>query len=261
MSPVGFGAYPPRLSDAERERALHVLREGVAQGRVSQDTFERRADVVLRAQWEGELQSVLHDLPTRRPRGSRFVGAVVKASAWPGSLWRAWQAERLPELLLPSKGPYPLSIGRAPGSQLRLNDETVSRRHAQLRASGEGWALRDLGSSNGTWVNGSRVTGSVGVRPGDQVRFGQVGFRLTVPQPAPTPGSHPVREVPPKPVQPPGALLPLVAPKPSQRPGPPVSPGRSALPGPSGRSALPGPPEPSEPPEPPEPPAYPPRGS
>jgi len=190
MASLEYGANPPRLSDADRERALEVLREGAAAGRISQDTFIRRTDAILRAQWERELHAVLHDLPSRKPRG-RIVQVVGKVSAFSGRLRRAWQAERLPQLFLPAPGPYPLTIGRAPGSMLRLNHHTVSRTHAQLRHKGTGWSLRDLGSSNGTWVNGARVTGSVVVRPGDQVRFGQVAFRLTLPQPMVPPPGHP----------------------------------------------------------------------
>lgn len=185
MTSLEFGAYPPRLSDADRERALEVLREGAAQGRVSQDTFMRRTDAILKAQWHSELQAVLQDLPTRRPRGRWYVAGISRLFAFSGALRKAWQSERLPELLLPTPSAYAYSIGRAPGSMLRLNHFTVSRTHAQLRSTGDGWKLRDLGSSNGTWVNGSRVTGSVSVRPGDVVRFGQIGFRLAVSQPPP----------------------------------------------------------------------------
>ncbi|WP_055487267.1 DUF1707 and FHA domain-containing protein [Streptomyces sp. WMMB 322] len=183
MTSLEFGAHPPRLSDADRERALEVLREGAADGRISQNTFERRMDVVLKAQWHGELQEVLHDLPTRRARKRWFAEGIARLHSFHRALRHAWQSERLPELLLPGPGSHPYSIGRAPGSMLRLNHFTVSRTHAQLRATGDGWKLRDLGSSNGTWVNGSRVTGSVRVRPGDVVRFGQTGFRLAVAQP------------------------------------------------------------------------------
>ncbi|OEU86175.1 hypothetical protein DB35_09685 [Streptomyces abyssalis] len=180
MTSLEFGAYPPRLSDADRERALEVLREGAAEGRISQNTFERRMDVVLKAQWHGELHAALQDLPTRRPRGRWFAEGIARVLSFPRALRKAWQSERLPELLLPAPGSHAYSIGRAPGSMLRLNHFTVSRTHAQLRATGDGWKLRDLGSSNGTWVNGSRVTGSVRVRPGDTVRFGQTGFRLVL---------------------------------------------------------------------------------
>ena len=185
MTSLEFGAYPPRLSDADRERALEVLREGAAQGRVSQDTFMRRTDAILKAQWHSELHAVLHDLPTRRPRSRWYVAGISRLFGFTASLRKAWQSERLPELLLPTPSSYAYSIGRAPGSMLRLTHFTVSRTHAQLRSTGDGWKLRDLGSSNGTWVNGSRVTGSVTVRPGDVVRFGQIGFRLTVSQPPP----------------------------------------------------------------------------
>lgn len=181
MTSLEFSAFPPRLSDADRERALEVLRESAADGRVSQDTFLRRMEVILQAQRHDELDPVLRDLRARRAGGKWLYRAVGRLSAFPVLMRRAWQRERLPELLLPAPGPYPLSIGRAPGSMLRLTHHTVSRMHAQLRHTGTGWSLRDLGSSNGTWVNGRRVTGSVAVHPGDHVQFGQAGFRLTAP--------------------------------------------------------------------------------
>ncbi|GAA4663949.1 hypothetical protein GCM10023347_14860 [Streptomyces chumphonensis] len=181
MTTHEFAAQPPRVTDAERDHALGVLREGAADGRVSHRTFERRMELVLHARHPGELHAVLHDLGTRQRRPSALERALGAVSGFPGRVRRAWRDERLPELLLPGPGPYPLSIGRAPGSVLRLGDHTVSRTHAQLRHTGAGWTLRDLGSFNGTWVNGRRVTGAVAVRPGDRVRFGQVGFRLTAP--------------------------------------------------------------------------------
>ncbi|RLL69432.1 DUF1707 and FHA domain-containing protein [Streptomyces sp. Z26] len=181
MTPLEHRAQPPRVSDADRERALEVLRESAVAGRVSQDTFLRRMEVILQAHQYDELDAAVGDLHTRRRGTRRLFQAIGALSAFPVMVRSAWQKERLPELLLPQPGPYPLSIGRAPGSMLRLNDFSVSRLHAQLRSTGDGWTLRDLGSSNGTWVNGRRVTGSAVVKPGDEVRFGQVGYRLTAP--------------------------------------------------------------------------------
>jgi pSer/pThr/pTyr-binding forkhead associated (FHA) protein len=58
----------------------------------------------------------------------------------------------------------------------------VSRRHARLeREETAGWLLTDLGSRNGTRVNGWRVRDSVQVRPGDLVRFGDVVYVLGAP--------------------------------------------------------------------------------
>ena len=58
-----------------------------------------------------------------------------------------------------------------------LSDDTVSRRHAELFLDGGRWILRDLGSSNGTWVNGRRVV-EAEVRTGDVVHFGGCRLRL-----------------------------------------------------------------------------------
>ncbi|MET9802419.1 DUF1707 and FHA domain-containing protein [Streptomyces sp. NPDC006368] len=177
-SPSEFHTYPARLSDADRDRALGMLREGAAQGRLSHDTFLRRMELALVARRPDELAALTDDL---RPEGrwsKRLFGAVERMSAFTAQLGRAWQAERLPKLLLPEPGPYPLRIGRDPANGLRLSHETVSRLHAELSLMGGQWVLRDLGSTNGTTVNGRRVTGTVVVRAGDLVAFGRMSFRL-----------------------------------------------------------------------------------
>ncbi|GAB2906824.1 FHA domain-containing protein [Streptomyces mayteni] len=190
MSSVEFGAPSPRISDADRERALDVLRESAVEGRVSQDTFERRIEQVLSARRLDELYAALSDLPYRQPPRARAMGSdgwlltqVTKVAAFRQRLRLAWDAERLPQLLLPAPGPGSLTIGRERGSGLRLSDFSVSRHHARLFSSPTGWLLHDLGSVNGTWVNGRRLTGGFPVRPGDQVRFGAVSFVLVAREP------------------------------------------------------------------------------
>ena len=174
-----FHTYPARPSDAERDRALKVLRDGVALGRLSHDTFVRRMELALAARQSHELAALTADLPTEK-RWSRMVfGTVEAVSGFTVRLRRAWQSERLPKLLLPHPGsPYPLRIGRDPASGLRLSHVTVSRVHAELSRQGGLWVLRDLGSTNGTTVNGRRVIGAAIVRDGDQVGFGEMTFRL-----------------------------------------------------------------------------------
>ena len=49
------------------------------------------------------------------------------------------------------------SVGRDTGNQIQLHDTEVSRRHAELRRDGDVFLLTDLGSSNGTFVNGQRI--------------------------------------------------------------------------------------------------------
>ncbi|MBD2834508.1 DUF1707 and FHA domain-containing protein [[Kitasatospora] papulosa] len=177
--------YPARLSDAERERVLGALRDGAAQGKLSHDTFLRRMEIALTARRSEELKALTSDLETDGRWSRSLLRAVGEVSAFPARLRRAWQSERLPKLLLPVPGPHPLGIGRDPGNGLRLSHETVSRMHAELTAHGSRWILRDLGSTNGTCVNGQRVVGSVVVREGDQVSFGRMTFRLTASLPVP----------------------------------------------------------------------------
>ncbi|MEU5093421.1 DUF1707 and FHA domain-containing protein [Streptomyces sp. NPDC020996] len=174
-----FPTYPARLSDAERDKALQVLRDGVAMGRLSHDTFVRRMELALAARRADELAALTADLP-RESRFSRVVfGTVEAVSGFTVRLRRAWQIERLPKLLLPHPGDgHPLRIGRDPVNGLRLTHETVSRVHAELSRHGGTWVLRDLGSTNGTTVNGRRVIGAAVVREGDQVGFGKMSFRL-----------------------------------------------------------------------------------
>ncbi len=62
-------------------------------------------------------------------------------------------------------------IGRG-SSQIPLTDQTISRRHAELKHIDGGWLLSDLHSANGTYVNGVRLTRAVKLKHGDQIRVG-----------------------------------------------------------------------------------------
>jgi pSer/pThr/pTyr-binding forkhead associated (FHA) protein len=62
-----------------------------------------------------------------------------------------------------------LFIGRSTRCEITIPDRFLSRRHARLFASGEAWQIEDLGSRNGTFVNGRRVEGPTLIRPGDVI--------------------------------------------------------------------------------------------
>jgi pSer/pThr/pTyr-binding forkhead associated (FHA) protein len=68
------------------------------------------------------------------------------------------------------------TIGRTHDCDLRLSDLSVSRRHAELTRGEDGWMLADLGSHNGTRLNGWLIREPVPVRPGDRVEFGTAAF-------------------------------------------------------------------------------------
>jgi pSer/pThr/pTyr-binding forkhead associated (FHA) protein len=59
-----------------------------------------------------------------------------------------------------------------------LVDPEVSRRHAMVLATPAGPAIEDLGSTNGTWVNGERIAGAHRLRTGDVVRFGNTVWHV-----------------------------------------------------------------------------------
>jgi pSer/pThr/pTyr-binding forkhead associated (FHA) protein len=70
-------------------------------------------------------------------------------------------------------------VGRGEESEIAIEDDTVSASHARLEldATGQRVSVTDLGSSNGTFLNGSRVS-SARAKAGDLLRFGTVEFRL-----------------------------------------------------------------------------------
>jgi hypothetical protein len=174
-----------RASDEDREDVIRMLRDGSVAGRLSNDTFLRRVDRALRARRVDELAGLLRDLPPQADGTdpgragrlwSRLSGRVL--AAW---LRTAWPAARLPRLVLP-RGPRTVfTIGRSPDCDLPLGDMTVSWHHAELRRSGQAWVLVDLGSRNGTRVNGWRADSGLTVRAGDWVSFGAAAFRLADP--------------------------------------------------------------------------------
>jgi diguanylate cyclase (GGDEF)-like protein len=72
-----------------------------------------------------------------------------------------------------------VSIGRSEQSGLWINSDLVSRHHATVVRVGEGHAVRDEGSTNGTFVNDRRLTGSEMLNDGDQIRIGRTVIKYT----------------------------------------------------------------------------------
>jgi hypothetical protein len=70
-------------------------------------------------------------------------------------------------------GPQVTTLGRLPDCDITLNDSNVSRRHAEIRPMGEGFVLIDLGSTNGSKVNGVRVVQHE-LADGDELTFGSI---------------------------------------------------------------------------------------
>lgn len=74
----------------------------------------------------------------------------------------------------------PVAIGRAPECDISVQAEEISRRHALVKPTQDGLAVEDLGSSNGTYINGKRVQQGF-LNPGDELRLDAVRFIVVAP--------------------------------------------------------------------------------
>ncbi len=171
---------PFRASDGERDRAIDELRDRAVEGRLSHDTFVGRVDQALRARSRHELDDLVADLPPRNTFRQRLTDVVASVSELTTRLQSAWRKPRLPRLALPEDSRLRYVVGRGSACDLVLADLTVSRVHAELRKGDDGsWMLVDLGSLNGTRLNGWRLVGPARVRSGDEISFGDVGFLVS----------------------------------------------------------------------------------
>jgi hypothetical protein len=64
-------------------------------------------------------------------------------------------------------------VGRDDGADVLIDNPSVSRRHAEIRLGDEGWVVEDLGSSNGTFLKGQKISGAQSIGLGDEIGFGK----------------------------------------------------------------------------------------
>ncbi|HEY1622221.1 MAG TPA: DUF1707 and FHA domain-containing protein [Streptosporangiaceae bacterium] len=190
-----------RVSDMDRDRAVDELRKEFVDGRLSHETFMLRMHAALDARDQSQLSGLFTDLPPRvslltrvrrsvrqwRQASQAVVDSLSSRREVPGQ-WYDEQPDPLPAVPESDRAPRPLlfppgtdtsfTIGRDQRCDLYIADMTVSRLHARLARDADGWLLSDLGSSNGTRVNGWRLRAAVPVQPGDMITFGSAVFIL-----------------------------------------------------------------------------------
>jgi len=161
-----------RASDRDRGKVVRQLRDEIRDGRLTENTFTHRVDLAVRARDQADLEILVADLP-RRGRlarwlaaGAGHLGAFARAIVPRGLLPR-----RTGELTLPP-APGRYVIGRDPQADLYLTHASVSHHHAEMSYVDGAWLLTDLGSRNGTRVNGWRLAGPATVGHGDIVDLG-----------------------------------------------------------------------------------------
>jgi len=129
-----------------------------------------------------------------RDEGYHFLGPVtveltVHNGLKPGRFQITSQMRETPgqprvgSIVLPTGERVPIAgrtvvLGRMPECTIVVSDLNVSRRHAEVRALGTGFVVADLGSTNGTSVNGVRISGEHPLHDGDVISVGTTHFRF-----------------------------------------------------------------------------------
>lgn len=93
-----------------------------------------------------------------------------------------------------------ITIGRAPDNMIIIEDSSVSGHHAELHGTGKDYRLKDMGSTNGTRVNGNAIT-ETQLTHGDRVRFGGVDARYDAVDPTATQPLPQVQEIEARPAE------------------------------------------------------------
>ena len=158
-----------RASDRNRDRTSAALARAAGDGLLSVETLSWRLDEAFAARDVDRLDALVADLPWHR-RPPRALGRAL----W---RWLTDPPDRVDRLAVPASTEM-VVLGRHPDCDVPLADEAVSRHHVRLRRTPEGWDILDLGSTNGTWLNGRRITRAAG-RPGDVL--GLAGRRFVLP--------------------------------------------------------------------------------
>ncbi len=121
--------------------------------------------------------------------GAKVTGRAVQAAAAPAPPPKPAKKKRgQPGVLTIADGPQagvsaplngdPVIIGRGSDCQIKLDDDYSSTRHARLFLSDGQWWVEDLGSTNGTYLNGQRLTRPVAAEIGGSIRIGRTTLNL-----------------------------------------------------------------------------------
>lgn len=187
LQPIEIGTRIVREVDLTRRLSSH--------GPISPNQIRVWLGPVDAARFDGFQKALVSELEeTVRQHavneGFSFVGPVkvevfIDDDIKPGNLEVKTEfigGESQPRLILSdgrtfNVGEHALVIGRSPDVDVVINDSNVSRRHAEVWRTSEGVAVRDLQSTNGTYVNGHRVT-AVSLSPRDDLTISTIHFRI-----------------------------------------------------------------------------------
>lgn len=166
ISVKGNGARPS--SKKVPDRAKPMGRDPERPTSANQAVKPPRATKVVPAVKDPNAGAALAKRPRPAPGASQASGPIMRGLTGP------WLNKTFP-----LKGT--MVVGRVPGVDIQIEDDSVSRRHAEIVVQGRDVVLRDLGSANGTNVNGAPLTEELALAPGDIIQFGVVEMTYEVP--------------------------------------------------------------------------------
>jgi hypothetical protein len=149
------------ILDALRRELVEIVRE---HARSERYTFLGPVSVVLDVDSQLTKGMFLVNSEFQEQPGGGLVGVLV-----------------LPDGRRIDLGDKPATIGRLPDCDVALADPNVSRKHAEIRRSGTEYVIYDLGSTNGTKVNGTYINGERRLRDGDEITIGAAVIKFEGP--------------------------------------------------------------------------------
>lgn len=155
-----------RPSPRQRERTLHKLQTAYVAGVISADTLESRAAVAYGSRSLTELSRLVRDIPSLLTQ----LRDAYETFFWPEAAGEESVASQ--HVALPSRRGERIVLGRHPSCDVVLDRPSVSRRHLAISFDGHRWEARDLGSSNGTLLNGHHMVRAL-TAPGDVFELGE----------------------------------------------------------------------------------------
>ncbi len=143
------------------EPVVVVLREDASTKRGSISVVPSLVTAPTPVQTRTDSDEAVVIQPIAASMATPIAGAITSALITPDGVRHVLETERV-------------TIGRQSGCTVVIRDTNVSREHAQLRRRPNGWTLRDLGSTNGTKLNGVRVDDEQMLADGDVIMLGAI---------------------------------------------------------------------------------------
>jgi hypothetical protein len=161
-----------------RKQLARALTGAFADGLISDQTFTNRLERVLSGRLI-DVNQLIGDLRFRAPpsRVRSKVFAVMMTVVGRLEAFFYWGQPMMLLALDCASEPRDLLIGRSSRCDVVLSDPSVSRRHARVIFRDGAWVFQDLGSTNGSTLNGRRV-GRGELRPGDRLMLGRSRLRV-----------------------------------------------------------------------------------